>query len=130
MSKLSAIFVPLSLIIGSLSAQAKEVELYCYTLKGHPHGLRFIIDLDNKSVRDATGPGILKPERDYQILSWSFDKIIFSSPPSPIRKVIGYHSFSINRVNLDFYAYHTNKNELLEYQLFGKCEMNHTQPQF
>jgi|DEB19_MinimDraft_3_1074340.scaffolds.fasta_scaffold126978_2 hypothetical protein len=130
MSKLGAIFVSLSLMLGSLSAQAKEVELDCYTLKGYPGSSSYIIDTTNRKVSDKQISGADYPPREYQILSWSPNKIIFSTPPSPSRNIRGHTSYTINRVNLDYYVFYLDKNELLEQQLFGKCEIDRTQPQF
>jgi hypothetical protein len=130
MIKVVSVFFPLFLILGSISVQAKEVKLFCYTLKGYPQGTSFIINTENKKVFEVRGYGALKPEREYQIVSWSSDKIIFNEPPNSIRKIIGYIGFSIDRMNLDFYSFQIDKDGNLREQLFGKCEIPHATPQF
>lgn len=130
MIKSVGVLFPFLLMIGSLSAQAKEVELFCYTLKGHPHGINFLINTDEKKVFEAKEHIKIKPEREYEILSWSSDRIMFNDPPNSIRKIIGYMSYSINRINLDFYWYNFEKDGRLKEQLFGKCEIARTKPQF
>jgi hypothetical protein len=128
MSKVVSVVFPLVLLVGSLSAQAKEVELLCFTLKGHPHGTKFIID--THSQRIWSNDGISNKQNAYQVISWSPQKILFNDQPSSIRSIWGYMSYSIDRVNLDFFWYKFNKDGQLENQLFGKCELPRTQPYF
>lgn len=116
------------IIFGFSSAKAEEIKLSCYTLKGHPQKSNFLIDTEKKIVRSADDFWTTK--KDYEIVSWSSNKITFRDKSPLSQKVIGHMSYSIDRVNLDYFWYYWDSSGNLGMQLFGKCELPHTKPQF
>lgn len=122
------LFLLVLIIFECLSAQAKEVSLFCYTFKGNPQGTNFVIDTEKRLVRENSK--IFKKPPEYEVISWSSEKIIFRDKQEPIHKLMGYMNYSINRVNLDYFVWTWNGNNRLEQQLTGKCDLPHTKPQF